>query len=587
MNCNRKDSPPRQTIGKIQSLLCSANVESSLSDIICNDSFAYSVHLSLCGTDIGVNGKGIDEDFAVASAYGEFMERLENGVLVEYWLQKTYDKDNLYGDTDFIKSFLKDNLSEFYQEDIDENTEKLKILLSYKKELSRLEQFYDVQNSQLVDFPVDLITDICGSNGLCAGNSCYEAVNQGICEILERYALREILSRNYSPKRLHRETYISTTSYQIIKAIESHGFCCEILDCTLGGKIPVMAALITNRNKTKYLFSIGADLDFDIAVQRCLTEALQGYKLNLSLEYIMINSLTTESITDSTLSKKNLPYEFNRHIINGLGHLPFEILISNSLTDQANLSVFKNVSDNKGVYEILCEIVSKNIGKLYIQDNSWLGFPAFRIFISNISAIRLSFEKYIEESIIKQIICDAFKSKHCDEKYLLELIQKLNASIYPEREIVLGQLLFCRTEILNISTYFYEIVLLTRQIQFEIAHEKIKLYKSFLKASEYIEILIFTLAKNTLSIEDITNYIEANRSSVFYENYKKFIALCSYNTIFCDNKCFNCEIHKNVGCTHKKLKEIWRTLQPLKNEYKVNLDTYTTNFSTKDFLDEI
>ena len=42
----------------------------------------YSLRLCIKGTNIGQNGKGMTKEFALASAYAEFLERYQNGILV-------------------------------------------------------------------------------------------------------------------------------------------------------------------------------------------------------------------------------------------------------------------------------------------------------------------------------------------------------------------------------------------------------------------------------------------------------------------------------------------------------------------------
>ena len=85
MNYNRKDCTPRETIEKIKKILNSFSIKVIEKRMInINNSF-YSVRVELRDfPGIGTNGKGITRDYALASAYGEFMERLQSFFLIKF-----------------------------------------------------------------------------------------------------------------------------------------------------------------------------------------------------------------------------------------------------------------------------------------------------------------------------------------------------------------------------------------------------------------------------------------------------------------------------------------------------------------------
>ena len=78
------------TIKNIRSILSQIpiEVEESVSE---NYSNVYSARVTVLGTYFGTNGKGMSREAALASAYGELMERLQNLVLF-----KKYQNPNLY-----------------------------------------------------------------------------------------------------------------------------------------------------------------------------------------------------------------------------------------------------------------------------------------------------------------------------------------------------------------------------------------------------------------------------------------------------------------------------------------------------------
>ncbi|MDT8899913.1 hypothetical protein [Anaeroselena agilis] len=73
-----KDETPLRTIGKVKDILGDMGLlpierawRNSLQGF-------FSVSVNIAGTDLSVNGKGTSCEYALASAYGELMERLQN-----------------------------------------------------------------------------------------------------------------------------------------------------------------------------------------------------------------------------------------------------------------------------------------------------------------------------------------------------------------------------------------------------------------------------------------------------------------------------------------------------------------------------
>ena len=67
-------------------------------------------------------------------------------------------------------------------------------------------------------------------------------------------------------------------SFMKLEYLKKLGFSYSIKDCSLG-KFPVVGLILFNKDKTKYLFSIGSDPDFEIALQRCISEMFQGLNM--------------------------------------------------------------------------------------------------------------------------------------------------------------------------------------------------------------------------------------------------------------------------------------------------------------------
>lgn len=99
-NLHFKDCTPEETIAKIQSILNENEIEVEEIWKKHDDTInTYSTRLVYKGTSIGTNGKGVSEVYARASAYAEFMERYQNGILTNYSTGQD-EKFNFYIDPD-------------------------------------------------------------------------------------------------------------------------------------------------------------------------------------------------------------------------------------------------------------------------------------------------------------------------------------------------------------------------------------------------------------------------------------------------------------------------------------------------------
>ena len=105
-----KDALPLKTISTIKQILEKNNVlffeyfYSNLDSPI----QSLTVNLFFQNSLISVNGKGTSKDYALASAYGELMERLQNGMLFRLYNNFYYDKNEK--NTNFAELKKSENL---------------------------------------------------------------------------------------------------------------------------------------------------------------------------------------------------------------------------------------------------------------------------------------------------------------------------------------------------------------------------------------------------------------------------------------------------------------------------------------------
>ena len=280
-NNNYKEFHPNETLKNIRSILNGLGIQVYEKSWYNYKDYCYSVRIQADEfNNVGMNGKGVSRVYALASAYGEFMERLQNRNLFfrKYGLKPdknsfpdevTFDSNEFYAKTKHLEELILG----FPNDDI-------KSLIEDEPSTRSCAPFKDLIDNVIEYLPSKFIAFACGTNGMCAGNSEAEALIHGICEIFERYVSKKIVLEKLllpeipftevkSEKLLHALKYLKKLNYTI-----------KIKDCTLGGKYPVIGLLVMNKDKTKFQLKLGSDPIFEIALERCLTEIFQGFDLN-------------------------------------------------------------------------------------------------------------------------------------------------------------------------------------------------------------------------------------------------------------------------------------------------------------------
>ena len=220
-----KDETPERTINLIRSILTDLDLLLLDSNANCDNIFACRVILGnhdLAKLGIGMNGKGSTFEYALASGYAEFMEKIQNRFLCDY-IHTFYGTkefvNTLPPDSMYKKKIHKENVAlDFRYDEREEYWTLEKVLTSFGSELMLLYHANNIEElkSILIDVikieenhilmipcfskrdndevfvPIDLILHAIGSNGMTAGNSESEALLHGFCEIFERYALKNI-----------------------------------------------------------------------------------------------------------------------------------------------------------------------------------------------------------------------------------------------------------------------------------------------------------------------------------------------------------------------------------------------------------
>jgi len=286
-----KDAPLEQTIAKMTQILTDLGMKievASWRNIVPN---VWSLHIRdaaspMCFT----NGKGSTKEAALASALGEFLERLSCNFFYndQYFGQDLADAQFVHrpderwfelSEEDEIPEGLLDEYTlEIYDPDQDLSGSNLIDTNSGNEERGICAlPFQRRSDGATIYFPSNLIENLFLSNGMSAGNTLEEAQVQCLSEIFERAVKRQILEQEIALPDVPLPVLERWPGIlEGIKALEEQGFPVLVKDASLGGQFPVACVTLMNPKTGGVFASFGAHPSLHVAIERSLTELLQG-----------------------------------------------------------------------------------------------------------------------------------------------------------------------------------------------------------------------------------------------------------------------------------------------------------------------
>jgi ribosomal protein S12 methylthiotransferase accessory factor len=349
----------------------------------------YSVHIrdTECAL-MFTNGKGASEKACLASALGEYFERLScNYFFADFYLGKDIASGEFVhypderwiaaDDTDFTDKVLSDKLWSFYDPDSRLLPERLFDINSGAGERGICCLPYIRQiDQQAVLFPVNIIANCYVSNGMSAGNTQNEARVQALSEIFERNVKNHIIAEGICLPDIPNQVLARFPSIEkSIRALESHGYHLRVSDASLGGKYPVIAVTLINSTNATVFASFGAHPCFEVALERTVTELLQGRGLD-QLDGFQSPSLDLDEVAD--------PHNLETHFIDSSGLIHYQFF--------GNRPDFEFVdwnfdADTGGEFETLRDIIHDLGFDIYISDYEHLDVYSCRILVPGMSEI--------------------------------------------------------------------------------------------------------------------------------------------------------------------------------------------------------
>lgn len=383
-----KDDKPLKTVERIKKILLDNGMET---EEYWNESgvpYCYSVRISVRGTIFGTNGKGLTKEFALASGYGELMERLQLGHISRDDAQKdgSYSVNGGQDEIVCAADLLQRNRKwyEIYSMSVKESTgveiTPEEILAQFTDSEGNVvaTPYFCVATQTKEYIPTKLRKLICTANGCASGNTIEEAIVQAFSEIVERGHKRQILEEQVAVPDIPEDVLKRySTAYGIISYIRSKGFSVFVKDCSLGTKFPVVCVCFINQKNGKYHTHFGANPIFEIALERALTETFQGRNIDDFTEF-----------ADFSYSKTGTPSlnEQRQEIARGESKRLPEFFIGRPKHEWKETYGFSG-QNNKDLLKECLDFFAEQGYDILIRDCSCLGFPTCQIIVLGYSEL--------------------------------------------------------------------------------------------------------------------------------------------------------------------------------------------------------
>lgn len=428
-----KDLSLEETIANMSGIMANLGMKieiASWRNIVPN---VWSLHIRdaqspMCFT----NGKGSTKESALASALGEFIERLNCNFFYndQFWGQEIANAEFVHYPDE--KWFQPGPNGELPKEILDEYT-----LEIYNPEDELLgTHLYDTNSGntargicslpfvrhsdgETVYFPSNLIENLYLSNGMSAGNTLAEAQVQCLSEIFERAVKREILEGELALPDVPEHVLAKYPKIvEGIKGLEEQGFPVLVKDASLGGQYPVMCVTLMNPRTGGVFASFGAHPNFEVALERSLTELLQGRSFE------GLNDLPKPTFSSNAVTEPN---NFVEHFIDSSGVVSWRFFSTQS--DYAFVEWdFTNQGQNSNAEEAAMLFgILEDMGKeVYMAVYEHLGATACRILVPGYSEIYLV-EDLIWDNTNKALLFreDILNLHRLDEDQLVALVERL------------------------------------------------------------------------------------------------------------------------------------------------------------------
>ena len=444
-----KDLPLEQTIANMSEILANLGMKieiASWRNIVPN---VWSLHIRdahspMCFT----NGKGSTKESALASALGEFIERLNCNFFYndQFWGQEIAQADFVhYPNEKWFKPGANDALpteilDEYCLEIYNPDDELLGSHL-YDTNSGNIARgicslpYVRQSDGEVVYFPSNLVENLFLSNGMSAGNTLAEAQVQCLSEIFERAVKREIIEGEMTLPDVPQEVLAKYPSILAgIQALQEQGFPVLVKDASLGGQYPVMCVTLMNPRTGGVFASFGAHPKLEVALERSLTELLQGRSFE------GLNDLPQPTFSSNAVTEPNNAVE---HFIDSSGVVSWRFFSSESDYEfvEWDFSVQGEHSNSEEAAALFA--ILEGMGKeAYMAVYEHWGATACRILVPDYSEVYLVEDLIWDNTnkalLFREDILNLHRLEDAELEALLERLEDCDSDDYTEIKTLIG-----------------------------------------------------------------------------------------------------------------------------------------------------
>nr|MBL8411906.1 OsmC domain/YcaO domain-containing protein [Dechloromonas sp.] len=389
-----KDLPLEQTIANMSGTLAGLGIKieiASWRNLVPN---VWSLHIRdahspMCFT----NGKGATKENALASALGEFIERASCNHFYndQFWGEEIAHAAFVhYPEERWFKPGRKDALPteilDDYCREIYNPEGELRGSHLYDTNSGNVQRgictlpYVRQSDGEVVYFPTNLIDNLFLSNGMSAGNTLVEAQVQCLSEIFERAVKRQIIEGEIALPDVPAEVLAKYPGIVAgIEELEKQGFPVLVKDASLGGEFPVMCVTLMNPRTGGVFASFGAHPSLEVALERSLTELLQGRSFE------GLNDLPRPTFESNAVTEPN---NFVEHFIDSSGVVSWRFFSAKADYEFVEWD-FSGHGENSNAMEAatLFGILEAMGKEVYMAVYDQLGATACRILVPGYSEI--------------------------------------------------------------------------------------------------------------------------------------------------------------------------------------------------------
>ena len=283
-------------------------------------------------------------------------------------------------------------------------------------------------DGQTVYFPVNIIGNLYVSNGMAAGNTALEARTQALSEIFERSVKARIIGQGLCLPDVPDEVIARYPRVERgIAALREAGFGILVKDASLGGQYPVMNVTLLNPQDQGCFASFGAHPRFEVALERALTELLQGRGLD-ALAGFPAPGFDLEETASST--------NIEIHFVDSSGVIHWKFLGDVPDFDFVDWNFSSSTAED---YAWSLARLQQDGHEVYISEFAQLGVYTCRVLVPGLSEIYpiddLDFENNSVANTIREAILNL---PDLDDEECVDLLETLNESTLADHRPVAG-----------------------------------------------------------------------------------------------------------------------------------------------------